>query len=58
MGYVGPQSGPTPPPVATPESPRLIFGIFPGMTGTEGVSTASAAMTYDLACTEEAPTRP
>jgi hypothetical protein len=54
MDPVGPKTDPAPPPVATPEPPRLIFGIFPGMTGTEGASTASAAMTYDPDRTEEA----
>jgi hypothetical protein len=35
----------------------LIFGIFPGMTGTESPQTAMAATTYDPVRTDEALTR-
>ena len=37
-----------------PESAPLIFGIFPGMTGTEGLVTEAAMATYDPGRTEDA----
>jgi hypothetical protein len=39
------------------DAPRLVFGIFPGVTGTENAMTRVAADTYDPARTDEALSR-
>jgi hypothetical protein len=43
--------------VANEGVPGLVFGIFPGMTGTESIETASASATYDPSRTDEALSR-
>ena len=54
MGFATSQVGTAPADVTTPDPPGLTFGIFPGMTGTEAMSTAMAAATYDPVRTDDA----
>src|SRR5262245_26977111 len=54
MEFAARRVGASPADFAMPDPPGLIFGIFPGMTGTEIAAPAMAAETYDPARTDDA----